>query len=604
MARLLIPTRNRPTSLLSVVRFLERFHPDTQVIVADGSSDAFAGRNLEAMSAPDRTLAIEYRRYPYELGFFDRILDVLEGIDDPLIVMGSDDDYPLMDTLAAAEAALGEDPAAVTAMGAMLSLQLDGPDALSARLVPARTIGGGAPAARMRAFAQWSFPTTYAVTRRTHLIERYRRAREVFLLGFFDFAVGLHDCAAGGIIALPSFGYIATRNYSHSYLRPGSRMLYTRHPAEIARLRAFIAGDLVAAGPGRAEAEAEAAYLMHARAMEHTGHHNQRPADFERGPMARDPFFTAQLAEFRAALQPGTDAYARLDLKLAAVRDALVATANSADNRGEAASRATLDEQRDAAPAARPPPQPRRKAMRFDLYSPVRLSEDLDPATLTPLVDPFRELVVLTLGGPFLAGPAHTALSSAVGPTRAGAPVTAGTPGLWGRLEARLVPRLTQGLALASLSGGGPLEDWAPGGPLFAAMQSALPGIAAAQRPPRFIVWHQDARHHAGPVAIEQSVRTFAALHTTVTAMLPEPTWIICRGAGAVPPGTAARHGQIWREVVRRCINTRPGPDFDHIAALPAAARPDAAASLLHDTMRTLLMPPPLAPATAAETAG
>ena len=51
MARLLIPTRNRPTSLMSVIAFLERFHPGTRVIVADGSADSYAHENRIAMLA-------------------------------------------------------------------------------------------------------------------------------------------------------------------------------------------------------------------------------------------------------------------------------------------------------------------------------------------------------------------------------------------------------------------------------------------------------------------------------------------------------------------------------------------------------------------------
>lgn len=605
MPRLFIPTRNRPTSLLSVVTFLERFYPGTALIVADGSSDAFADRNREAMTAPGRKVDIEYRRYPYEFGFFDRILDVLENIDDPNIIMGSDDDYPLMDVLAAADAALMANPAASTAMGALLYLRLDGPDELNSRLSQVRPIQGTGAVARMRGFAQWSFPTTYAVTRREHLIERYRRAREVFLLGFFDFSVGLQDCAAGEIIALPDFGYISTHNYNHSYLRPGSKMLFVRRPDDLARIKGFIAHDLVVSGGlGADAAEAEAASLLRTRATEYTGRINQPPVGFERDPLFLDPLVRAQFALFRDVFRPGTRTHARFAERLGVIRDALVATAHSADNSGEPLKLRTLSEQRDAPVAAGDEGEARtsawptlpggqRKVQRFALYDPARMTEGVDPATMALIADPQRELVVLALGGPSLAGPPHTALAQAVRDGRAGAPVGADAPGVWGALAGRIIGRHSAGFSLASLTHDGPIEAWGRGGPALATINAALPSLVAADRPPRFIVWHIDARHQTGPVAIEQSVRAFADLHRAITAVLPEATWLICRGAGAgVAPAARERIAQISREILKRCVNTRSGPDFDHLTCNPAdPALAPAVAGLIFDRMRAILAP-------------
>jgi len=601
MTRLLIPTRNRPTSLLSVVTFLERFYPGTRLIVADGSAEEFAEANRAAMTAPGREVEIEYRRYPYDLDFFDRILDVLETIDDTNIIMGSDDDYPLMDVLAKAEATLDANPAASSVMGAMLCMRLAGPDELNGVCSPARAISGDSVVGRMREFARWSFPTTYTVTRREHLIERYRRSREVFLLGFFDFCVGLKDCAHGEIIALPDFGYVSTANYNHSYLRPDSKMLYVRRPDEIARIKAFIVEDLVEyGGLDPAAAEAEAWSLLRTRASEHTGALREHRVGFERDPLFAEPAVAAQLALYREVFRPGTTAHARFADRLGAIRDALVATARSADNKGEPLRLRSLQEQRDAATDAREVPdpdgnaphKPPHKTLRHDLYHPARLIEGLDIRTAALKVDPKRELVVLALGGPLLAGPdAALRLDRS-----AGVPVSTATPGLWGALAARVTQRLTAQLSVASLTHDGPMEDWGRGETQLAAVEAALPALAAADHPPRFIIWQLGGWTAHRPLAADRAIRAFAELHRIVTPQMPEATWLICRGAGHdAPPQVRERVAFIHREILRRCgNNVLPGPDLDHLSGDPAdPAMAGAVAGLLHDAMRTVLRPAP-----------
>ncbi|MEM6761949.1 MAG: TIGR00180 family glycosyltransferase, partial [Pseudomonadota bacterium] len=217
MARILIPTRNRPTSLASVVAYLSAFYPASEVIIADGSIAAFAAENAKNMALASEQLAIDYRQYSYDLPFFDRLLEVLRGESDRWIIMGSDDDYPMMDVLDRAEARLRSNDGAVTAMGSLLNLFVREDGSLLAAIQRSRPLMAADPERRARMLAQWSFATTYAVTDRHHLIERYERARSLFLLGYFDFGVAMHDCLAGKVIALPDLGFVATRNFNHSY---------------------------------------------------------------------------------------------------------------------------------------------------------------------------------------------------------------------------------------------------------------------------------------------------------------------------------------------------------------------------------------------------
>jgi glycosyltransferase domain-containing protein len=110
MTPLLIPTRNRPTSLSNVLRYLARFYGSTWVIVADGSDEAYKTRNRQTIEAVKGDLAVEYRSYPPECSYFDRLLDVLRGESSELVTIGSDDDYPMMDTLGKGESFFHKQP--------------------------------------------------------------------------------------------------------------------------------------------------------------------------------------------------------------------------------------------------------------------------------------------------------------------------------------------------------------------------------------------------------------------------------------------------------------------------------------------------------------
>jgi len=70
MVRLIIPTRNRSTSLLNVLNYLERFYPNTSLIIADGSYDFHKSQNAANVKTLKR-IEIDYRPYSEDLAFLN-----------------------------------------------------------------------------------------------------------------------------------------------------------------------------------------------------------------------------------------------------------------------------------------------------------------------------------------------------------------------------------------------------------------------------------------------------------------------------------------------------------------------------------------------------
>src|SRR5213083_1998891 len=124
MAKVILPTRNRPTSLAGVLAFLRTYYPHTQVIVADGSNDACKQMNRRMIAELADKPVVDYRPYDYEMHFFDRILDVLKSESDPYFIMGSDDDFPMMGVFDRAQAFLMSNLDYSTALGSTIHLTL------------------------------------------------------------------------------------------------------------------------------------------------------------------------------------------------------------------------------------------------------------------------------------------------------------------------------------------------------------------------------------------------------------------------------------------------------------------------------------------------
>lgn len=570
MARLLIPTRNRPTSLSSVIGFLERFYPGTEVIVADGSSDAFAEANRAAMTAPERRGLVEYRRYPYEMPLHARILDVLGDIDDPFIVMGSDDDYPFMDTLARAEERLVARPAAATAMGAKLSFTMYGPQEVTAQLIVSRMIAGPDVRSRAIAFSRWPFSTTYAVTRREVLIERFERAQQIFLTGFYDFGVGLHDAACGDIVALPEFCFVMTRNFTHSYLRREGYLNFVHRADEVLKQHAFLVEDLVRRGGLSAEEARHLADELYERKI--VGGRFSARRNFQASAAYTNELVQAEIGLFENVFRAGTaerEAYAD---RLGFILEALAATSGSDDNRGEDKEVETLDRQMEAGRAAASrgevPSQAYTRYRGGKRYrDPFKLVRRVDPATLTWIDDGASGLHILVLGESFGAAGARFSPAAARGEND-----------VWSLVAGRLAG--ASGPAAVHVSSppreGAAIEDWQAGAADALAALAGPSGEGAM--PPQFVVWN------VGGAAGEGYEATFDSVHEALAEALPDAAILVCRSAA----GEAVRAAQ--EAIIGRYANTLPGPDLALCRRLAGsgegAADSELLATLLFEALR------------------
>jgi glycosyltransferase domain-containing protein len=357
MTPLLVPTRNRPTALSNLLRYLARFHRSSRVIVADGSAEHYQNLNRRNVDAFKHELAIEYRPYPADFPYFDRLLDVLRAEASEFIILGSDDDFPMMDTFREGEAFLQEHSDYALALGMNINLALNSPVDLTAQLFLARPIAADDPVERVRRYSSWHnlFLTSYAVVRREVLIERYERARKVFLVSFCDYAIGVCDCLQGKIRALPKLGSIMTHNYSHSYLRDEAELSFLRRSHEVLQIADQFRRDLMKySALDEDAAQKETTRLVIERIRVLVGRPAYMLKAFENSPMFSNPVVQKQLDLFDALFEKDTPPRVQYEDKLAFILAALKVNAQSDDNLGEKKKSETLEGQ-SATAAVLPP---------------------------------------------------------------------------------------------------------------------------------------------------------------------------------------------------------------------------------------------------------
>ncbi len=335
--RLLIPTRNRPTALRGILEYLRCFYPGTGLIVADGSSESFKPENRVAVATVQNELEVDYQAYPEDMSLFDRTLAVLEGERDEFFIMGGDDDFPMMEVFEQGVQYLREHPECGTAMGASINLGLPEPGLMRARLAVVRNISGATAAVRTRQYAAWPMPTTQALTRRELLLERYRWADELFLAGFYDYTVGIHDATWGTTKAFAKLGYVRTNNYNHSYLRPvSSKLLFLKHSDLTLRIVERFRNDLLKDGALDEEgAMRHAEMLMQRKIAAYCGGPAFKQQGFTEGEIFLHPAFQNQLGMFDELFTEGSETRARYDARLSFIAACLRRNARSTDNRGE-----------------------------------------------------------------------------------------------------------------------------------------------------------------------------------------------------------------------------------------------------------------------------
>lgn len=614
MARLLIPTRNRPASLAAVLGFLDRFYPNTDVIVADGSAEEFAAANMAAAGEGDRPGRIEYRRYPYDLPLFDRLLDVLRSIDDEFVAMGADDNYPLMDTLDRAETELRARDSAVSAMGPRLVLSLSAPDIYTATLGITRSIA--APSARQRGvnYSRWFFGTTHAVTRREHLVERFERARRVFFPGFHDYGVGLHDTLSGDVLAVPEFGSIVTRNFRHSYLRKDGPLTFVHHSDQLLMMLEDCAGDLERhAGLAPEAARSLAEDLFQRKIVGGVAH---RRRGFEQQPLYRAQEIQTEIREFETVFTPGSATHERYRDRLRYILDAMARVVESTDNAGEPARTSTLaaqmqagaeaqaapvatdtgtDTDTDSETVAAPEPEgeaetPRRGGRRH--LDPMNLSRRFDPERLA-----WREeeppLHILVVGEPF--GRVAPAVEIEAAPmVREGVLQTPpeGVEPIWPALAELCLRRLSARDIIMSfkLHAGTSVEEWADGEDGDAADALAA-RLSRSEVPPQWVVLTtgaQDVRF-ATPRSTCQSA--LATIERRLTRGMPDATVVLTRIGGDAPEAEAVReaqeaYAQASPFAVPGPILDPPGTDWRDALGAYNETGTAIAASLMFDALR------------------
>jgi hypothetical protein len=277
------------------------------------------------------------------------MLDVLRSESSELVIIGSDDDYPIMEILGKGVAFLHQNQDYSLAIGMLVNLQLNSPTELIAFPFFARPIAGDAPHLRASSYATWPFPTTYAVGRRDVVIERHERARELYHVVLFDWSSGIHDCLRGKIKPLPDIGFICTRNYTHSYLRPEAELVFLRRSDEVLQITDRFRRDLIRyAGLGEEEAKDRSAEIMKAFLRELLGRPVMSMRGFELRPMFANPIVQKQIDIFEQLFENGTPARKRYAERLAFILSDMKANAASDDNTGERRHYETMDEQTSA----------------------------------------------------------------------------------------------------------------------------------------------------------------------------------------------------------------------------------------------------------------
>lgn len=346
MAPIVLPTRNRPNSLKWVLRYYAEYYPGTKLIIADGSTERFKPLNRAVTEAVGSALEIEYLPYPDALPLFDRLIDVIRNCPDEFIIMGSDDDFPVLETLKKGEDFLRRSPEFSTALGPLVHLRMFSPEVMNVRLDVVRPINANAPQKRVRQFSLWSFSTTYAVTRREHLLERYELAQRFFLAGFYDFIVGCHDAIRGKIKAMPDIGFFCTRNFNHSYLRATAPLVYLRKAEQVLEFNDYLIEQLQQSGDtSHDEAQEVARLAINRRVAALAGAPITRSAGFNEAPYFQHPAVQGQLQLFHQMFAEGTDARERYQGRMQFILDAMKSNVDSNDNEGEEEFYESLDEQ-------------------------------------------------------------------------------------------------------------------------------------------------------------------------------------------------------------------------------------------------------------------
>lgn len=366
MLPIVIPTRNRPISLGHVLSYLGKHYTGARVVVADGSAPGYAPSYDAVVAEAAKSLTLTYYRYDPEIPLGDRLIDTLESLDDDIIVVGADDDYPVLDACRRGAEFLAANEDYVVAIGGIVLVKVSEAGAFSARYLQARTIRQPDPVRRLLSFLRWPYATSYGAVRRRHFIARCANADRNGMAGFGDHTVAFHDCLAGKIMALPEIGYFTTKLPTHTRLARPERLFYLENASEILDLRNYYEACLLDAVEIDAqEARTVADRVVAMRIAQHSGGAPHGQTGFGSSKLFLAKEVQEQYTAFHELFTEGTKTRKRLAPQLRSVVDAMrQVMASSVDNAGEPTSYATLTEMLAAGETPEAAGLSSRKAMR------------------------------------------------------------------------------------------------------------------------------------------------------------------------------------------------------------------------------------------------
>lgn len=334
--RLIIPTRNRPTSLGGVLRYYETFYPDASLIIADGSTSDFQKRNETICT--ETPLTIQYQAFDPEIGLFDRLLMVLRNESDPYFLMAADDDYPILETLQKARIRLDKRPEIVCSGGFLLHLNVISDTTANVTLDPPRNIVSPSASRRMNQFSRFPFATSYMLARRELLIARYEFMSGWHVPGFFDYALGLMDLSHGGIVGLAEPAVICTRNAAHSYYRPTDTLGFLAHSDQLMELRDILMKRLEETEEDfdADEAMKLTSNVIRRRIASACGVAPHRIEGFTQQPLFAKGLVAEARQSFQNMFTPGTPERTKLDPKFKLISENLQSVLVSDDNATDA----------------------------------------------------------------------------------------------------------------------------------------------------------------------------------------------------------------------------------------------------------------------------
>lgn len=124
MLTIVIPTKNRPSFLLRTLDYYRQQHFGYPIVVADSSAPDRLNQVQPAIDLIKRDLVLEYRTYPADLQFADKLADALATVETPCVALGADDDFFVPPTLTEAAEFLQAYPDYAVAHGESLVLSL------------------------------------------------------------------------------------------------------------------------------------------------------------------------------------------------------------------------------------------------------------------------------------------------------------------------------------------------------------------------------------------------------------------------------------------------------------------------------------------------